>query len=142
MTGILTAVGTPADALEEGQRKSPLSATTPSRLRQSDVTIENAALASVMQTDIFEKLPRDKMAVAALASPIIASSRQFVLGEHGHEGRAQCSVRRPRAVSPAAATTTAPAIPPKRPALTPTGGTARTITRVVTLKKTSSGVTR
>jgi len=39
------------------------------QVKKSDVTIENAALASFMQTDIFEKLSRDKMAVAALASP-------------------------------------------------------------------------
>ena len=40
------------------------------QIKTSDVTIENAALASFMQTDIFEKLSRDKMAVAALASAL------------------------------------------------------------------------
>jgi|GEM_PF-6766940 len=44
------------------------------QIKKSDVTIENAALASFMQTDIFEKLSRDKMAVAALASPEVQAA--------------------------------------------------------------------
>lgn len=44
------------------------------QIKKSDVTIENAALASFMQTDIFEKLSRDKMAVAALASPDVQAA--------------------------------------------------------------------
>lgn len=39
------------------------------QIKKSDVKVENAALAAFMQTDVFEKLSRDKMAVAALASP-------------------------------------------------------------------------
>lgn len=44
------------------------------QIKKSDVTIENAALASFMQTDVFEKLSRDKMAVAALASPDVQAA--------------------------------------------------------------------
>ncbi len=39
------------------------------QIKKSDVKVENAALAAFMQTDVFEKLSRDKMAVAALAAP-------------------------------------------------------------------------
>ncbi len=39
------------------------------QIKKSDVTVENPALATFMQSDVFEKLSRDKMAVAALASP-------------------------------------------------------------------------
>ena len=39
------------------------------QIKKDDVKVENAALAAFMQTDIFDKLAHDKMAVAALASP-------------------------------------------------------------------------
>ena len=39
------------------------------QIKKSDVTVENPALAAFMQSEVFEKLSRDKMAVAALASP-------------------------------------------------------------------------
>ncbi len=39
------------------------------QIKKSDVTVANPALAAFMQSDVFEKLSRDKMAVAALASP-------------------------------------------------------------------------
>jgi hypothetical protein len=44
------------------------------QIKKGDVKIENAALASFMQTDVFEKLSRDKMAVAALASPDVQAA--------------------------------------------------------------------
>jgi hypothetical protein len=39
------------------------------QIKKSDVTVENPALAAFMQSEVFEKLSHDKMAVAALASP-------------------------------------------------------------------------
>ncbi len=44
------------------------------QIKKSDVTVENPALAAFLQSDVFEKLSRDKMAVAALASPDVQAA--------------------------------------------------------------------
>lgn len=44
------------------------------QIRKDDVKLENAALASFLQTDLFDKLVHDKLAVAALASPAVQAA--------------------------------------------------------------------